>query len=69
MEMSEGSDSKHNETEQQPADESLRPRDLERNWPKFDELSDPLKVGANLWLGARLFQSIARGLGILQYLL
>jgi hypothetical protein len=48
MQMSEGSDSKHNETEQQPADESLRPRDLERNWPKFDELSDPLKAGANL---------------------
>ena len=69
MQMSEGSDSKHNETEQQPADESLRPRDLERNWPKFDELSDPLKVGANLRLGAGLLQSIPRGLRVGQYLL
>src|SRR5512139_4320028 len=35
----------------------------------FDDLSDPLKVGANLWLWTSLPQSIPWGLGIHQYLL
>ena len=35
----------------------------------FDDLSDPLKVGANLRLGAGLLQTITRGLRMGQYLL
>ena len=35
----------------------------------FNDLSDPLKLGANLRLGAGLLQSIPRGLRVGQYLL
>jgi hypothetical protein len=34
MKICEGSDSKQNEIEQPPADESMRPRDEQSNWPK-----------------------------------
>jgi len=42
---------------------------LRQDFVFFDDLSDPLKVGTDLRLGAGLLQTITRGLGMLQYLL